>query len=102
MKEQKIRIRFSGYDHHVLDRAVREVLGVAKRSGAKICGPIPFPSSRMQMTVLRSPHINKTARDQFKRSQYNRVLELSCTSHIVEALHELNLTTEVGVEIRVL
>lgn len=103
MKEQRIRMRFRGYDHRILDRAVQDVIGVAERSGARVYGPVPLPNETKQMTVLRSPHINKTARDQFKLRQYNRMMDIvSSTIQIVEALHELNLASEVGVEIKVL
>ena len=64
--KEKIRIKLKAYDHRVLDQSVQEIVGTAKKTGAKVIGPIPLPTHIWKTTVLRGPHIDKKARDQFE------------------------------------
>ncbi len=101
MAEQKIRIRLRGYDHRVLDQSMAEIVDAAKRTGAKISGPIPLPTSGEIFTVLRSPHIDKRSREQFQIKTNKRILEIiSPTAKTVDALRKLNLPAGVDVEIK--
>lgn len=100
-KPQKIKMRLRGYDHQVLDRAVSEIIDTAQRTGAVVCGPIPLPMQIRKFTVLRSPHIDKKARDQFECRTFNRLLEIECTAQTLEALMGLTVASEVEVEIKI-
>jgi len=98
---QTIIMRLRSYDYRVLDRAVSEIMDTAQRTGARVRGPIPLPRKIHKFTILRSPHIDKKARDQFERRTYNRLLEVDCTSQTLEALMGLTVASEVEVEIKV-
>ena len=100
-KLQNIKMRLRSYDHRVLDRAVVEIIETAERTGATVCGPVPLPVKIKKFTVLRSPHIDKKARDQFEFRTFNRLIEIECTSQTLEALMGLSVASEVEVEIRV-
>ena len=94
-------MRLRSYDYRVLDRAVAEIIETAQRTGARIRGPIPLPQKNFKFILLRSPHIDKTARDQFERCTYNRLLDVECTAQTLEALMGLTVASEVEVEIKV-
>ena len=94
-------MRLRSYDYRVLDRAVSEIIEVAQSSGARVRGPIPLPQKIHKFILLRSPHIDKKARDQFERRTYNRLLEVECTSQTLEALMGLTVASEVDVEIKI-
>ena len=97
----KIRIKLKAYDHRVLDQSVLEIVDTAKRTGAKISGPIPLPTTREDYTVLRSPVIDKKSREQFQIKTHRRLLDiLEPTSKTVDALMKLNLPIGVDVEIK--
>ena len=99
---QKIRMRLRGYDHSILDRSMTEIIDTAKRTGAQVKGPIPFPRKIKKVTVLRSPHIDKKARDQFEIRTYSRLVDIiDCNPQTLEALMGLDLASEVEVEIKV-
>ena len=101
MSEQKIRIRLKAYDHKLLDKSAREILDTAKRTGARIRGPIPLPTQISRYTVLRSPHVDKKSREQFEIRTHNRLLDiLEPTQQTVDALMKLDLSAGVDVEIR--
>ena len=74
--KEKIRIKLKAYDHRVLDQSVQEIVGTAKKTGAKVIGPIPLPTHVWKTTVLRGPHIDKKARDQFEIRTHKRLIEL--------------------------
>ncbi|MBM3631702.1 MAG: 30S ribosomal protein S10 [Alphaproteobacteria bacterium] len=93
-------MRLRSYDYRVLDRAVIEIMDTAQRTGARV-RVIPLPQKIHKFTILRSPHIDKKARDQFERRTYNRLLEVDCTSQTLEALMGLTVASEVEVEIMV-
>ena len=95
---ERIRIRLKAYDHRVLDQSTTEIVDTAKRTGAQVAGPIPLPTEKMITTVLRSPHVNKKAREQFQLCTYKRLLDIyTSTSKTVDALSKLELPS--GVEI---
>ena len=97
---QKIRIRLKGYDHRLLDQSVVEIMDTAKRTGAKISGPIPLPTRINRWTVLRSPHVDKKSREQFEIRTHKRLLDiLDPTPQTVDALMKLYLAAGVDVEI---
>ena len=99
--ETRIRIKLRGYDHRVLDQSTREILETARRTGASIAGPVPLPTKRELYTVLRSPHIDKKSREQFKVETHKRILDIvNPTSRTVDALRKLDLPAGVDVEIK--
>ena len=98
---QKIRIRLKGYDYRVLDQSLIDIVDTAKRTGAKISGPIPLPTKINKYTVLRSPHVDKKSREQFEIRTHKRLLDiLNPTQDTVDALMKLNLSAGVDVEIK--
>lgn len=100
-QQQKIRIRLKAYDHRVLDQSTAEIVQTAKRTGAKISGPIPLPTKREDYTVLRSPHVNKKSREQFQIKTHKRLLDIiNPTSKTIDALKRLDLPTGVDIEIK--
>ncbi len=101
MVTQKIRIRLKGYDHRLLDRSAADIVMTAKRTGAKVSGPIPLPTEICRQTVLRSPHVNKKSREQFEVRTHKRLLDiLEPTPKTVDALMKLELAAGIGVEIK--
>ena len=74
--KQKIRIKMKSYDHRLLDKSVVEVVNVAKRTGARVVGPIPLPTKISRFTVLRSPHVDKKSREQFEIRIHKRLLDI--------------------------
>ncbi|MBB3810812.1 30S ribosomal protein S10 [Pseudochelatococcus contaminans] len=100
-KGQNIRIRLKAFDHRVLDASTLEIVSTAKRTGAKVRGPIPLPTRIKKFTVNRSPHIDKTSREQFEMRTHLRVLDIvEPTPQTVDALMKLDLAAGVDVEIR--
>ncbi|MBN2382142.1 30S ribosomal protein S10 [bacterium] len=98
---QKIRIRLKAYDHHLLDRSVTEIVDTAKRTGARLIGPIPLPTEKNKFCVLRSPHVDKKSREQFEIRTHKRLLDiLDPTPQTVDALIRLDLPAGVDVEIK--
>ena len=101
MMNQKIRIRLRAYDHKLLDQAAVDIVDTAKRTGAKIAGPIPLPTRINKYCVLRSPHIDKKSREQFEIRTHKRLLDiLDPTQQTVDALMKLDLSAGVDVEIK--
>lgn len=101
MATQKIRIRLKAYDHKLLDQSVGEIVETARRTGAKIAGPIPLPTRVDKFTVLRSPHGDKKSREQFEIRTHKRLLDiLEPTQQTLDALMKLDLPAGVDVEIR--
>jgi small subunit ribosomal protein S10 len=97
----KIRIRLKGYDQRVLDRSTTDIVETAKRSGARVVGPIPLPTKREIVTVLRSPHVDRKSREQFERRTHKRMLDiLSPTSKTIDALKALTLPAGVDIKIK--
>ena len=100
-QQQKIRIKLKAYDHRVLDQSAAEILNTARRTGAKVSGPIPLPTKREDYTVLRSPHIDKKSREQFQIKTHTRLLDIvNPTAKTIDALKKLDLPTGVDIEIK--
>ncbi|MGQ9656216.1 MAG: 30S ribosomal protein S10 [Thermodesulfobacteriota bacterium] len=101
MESQKIRIRMKAYDHHVLDRAAMEIVETARRTGARVAGPVPLPTTISKYCVLRSPHVDKKSREQFEIRTHKRLLDiLEPTQQTIDALMKLELSAGVDVEIK--
>ena len=99
--ENKIRIRLKAYDYRLLDKSVAEIIKNTKNTGAKIVGPIPLPTERSLYTVLKSPHVNKKAQEQFEMLVHKRLIDIiNPTPQTTGALKKLNLPAGVHVEIR--
>ena len=98
---QKIRIKLKAYDYRLLDQSVEEIMNTAKRTGAKVCGPIPLPTKREIFTVLRGPVIDKKSREQFQIKTHKRLLDIiGPTAKTIDALRKLDLPSGVDVEIK--
>jgi small subunit ribosomal protein S10 len=101
MMNEKIRIRLKAYDYRVLDQSTSEIVDTARRTGAKVAGPIPLPTQVSRYTVLRSPHVDKKSREQFEMRTHKRLLDiLEPTTQTVDALMKLELPAGVDVEIK--
>ncbi len=101
MSQQIIKIRLKAYDHRILDVSVGEIVETAKRSGARVVGPIPLPTVKNKWTVLRSPHVDKKSREQFEIRNHKRLLQIiDPTPQTVDALMKLDLSAGVDVEIK--
>jgi small subunit ribosomal protein S10 len=101
LASQKIRIRLKAYDHKLLDQSALEIVDTVRETGAKIAGPIPLPTVINRYCVLRSPHVNKKAREQFEIRTHKRLLDiLEPTQQTVDALMKLDLSGGVDVEIK--
>ena len=97
----KIRIRLKAYDYKLLDQSASEIVETAKRTGAKVAGPIPLPTKIHRYTVLRSPHVDKKSREQFEIRTHKRLLDIvDPTPQTVDALMKLDLAAGVDVEIK--
>ena len=97
----KIRIRMEAYDHKILDQSAFEIVETAKRTGARVSGPIPLPTRIERYTVLRSPHIDKKSREQFEIRTHKRIIDIGDPSaKTVDALGKLNLPAGVYIKIK--
>jgi small subunit ribosomal protein S10 len=102
MESQRIRIRLRAYDCRVLDRSVVEIVDTAKRTGAKVVGPIPLPTRIEKFTVNRSPHVDKKSMDQFELRTHKRLVDIiDPTSRTVDELKKLNLPAGVDITIKI-
>lgn len=102
MAEQKIRIRLKAYDHRVLDQSVAEIVATARRTGARISGPIPLPTTINKFCVNRSPHVDKKSREQFEIRTHRRLIDiLEPTQQTIDALMKLELAAGVDVELKI-
>ncbi len=98
---QKIRIRLKGYDQRVLDRAAVDIVETAKRTGARIAGPIPLPTKRTIYTVLRSPHVDRKSREQFETRTHIRMLDiLNPTPDTIDKLKVLPVAAGVDISVK--
>ena len=99
---QKIRIKLKSFDHNLVDKSSEKIVKAVKATGAVVSGPIPLPTEVDKYTVLRSPHVNKKAREQFQLCTYKRLIDIySSTARTVDALMKLELPSGVAVEIKV-
>jgi small subunit ribosomal protein S10 len=101
MMNQKIRIRLKAYDHKLLDQSANEIVSTARKTGARVAGPIPLPTRIHKYTVLRSPHVDKKSREQFEIRVHKRLVDiLDPTQQTVDSLMKLDLSAGVDVEIK--
>lgn len=102
MKQPRIRIKLKGFDYRVIDQSTSEIVETAKRSGARVAGPIPLPTRVEKYSVNRSPHINKKSMDQFEMRTHKRMIDIiEPTSATVDELKKLNLPAGVEITINV-
>ena len=100
-QKEMIRIRLKAYDHQLIDQAAEKIVETAKRSGAEVSGPIPLPTRKEIVTILRSVHVNKDSREQFERRTHKRLIDVIKPSQkTVEALMNLELPAGVDIEIK--
>ena len=101
MANQMIRIRLKAYDHQLIDSSAAKIVETAKRNGAQVSGPIPLPTKKEIVTILRSPHVNKDSREQFERRTHMRLIDiLNPKQKTIEALMSLDLPAGVEIEIK--
>ncbi len=102
MAGERIRIRLKSFDHRMIDRSTADIVRTARNTGAKIVGPIPLPTKKRIYTVLRSPHIDKTSREQFEIRTHKRLIDIiDSTPQTIDSLMKLDLPAGVEVEIKV-
>ncbi len=102
MARKRIRIKVRGYDHNLVDNAVRKVVTATKETRAQIVGPIPLPTRKRIYTVLRSPHIDKRSMEHFERRVHARLIDIKePTSETINALMDIELPTGIDIEIKV-
>ena len=95
------KIRMEAFDHEVVDKSAADIVDTAKRTGARVAGPIPLPTRIERYTVLRSPHVDKKSREQFEIRTHKRLLDiLEPTQATLDALMKLDLSAGVDVEIK--
>ena len=98
---EKIRIRLKAYDHVLIDQSAEKIVDTAKRTGAKVSGPIPLPTRKEVVTVIRSPHKHKDSREQFEMRTHKRVIDiLYPTQKTVDSLMKIDLPAGVDIEIK--
>ena len=101
MANQRIRIRLKAFDYRLIDQSAREIVETAKRTGARVKGPIPLPTKMERFAVLTSPHVNKDARDQYELRTHKRLMDIvDPTDKTVDALMNLDLAAGVDVQIK--
>ena len=102
MENQKIRIRLKAYDYKLLDKSAQEIVEAAKRTGARVAGPIPLPTVINKYCVNRSPNVDKKSREQFEIRTHKRLIDIvDPTPQTIEALMKLDLAAGVDVEIKI-
>ena len=100
MESTKIRIRLRAFDHQLLDKSTTDIVETAKRTGARVAGPVPLPTEIRRFTVLRGPHIDKKSREQFEIRTHKRLIYITeATGKTMDALQKLNMPA--GVDIRI-
>ena len=100
-KSQRIRIKLKAYDHKIIDQSVRQIIETAQRTGSKISGPIPLPTERTPITVLRASNIDKNAREQFEMRVHKRLIDiLEPNAKTIDSLMNISLPAGVDIEIK--
>ena len=98
---QKIRIKLKAYDHQLIDQSAKKIVETAERTGAKVAGPIPLPTKKEVITILRAVHKYKDSREQFEMRTHKRLIDiLEPTPKTIDALLKLSLPTGVDIEIK--
>ena len=101
-KADRIRIRLKAYDHQLIDQTAERLVETAKRTGARVSGPVPLPTSIERWTVNRSPHVDKKSMDQFEQRTHKRLIDIiGPTAQTVDELKKLNLPAGVDISINV-
>lgn len=101
MANQKIRIKLKAYDHNLIDQSAEKIVDTARKTGARVSGPIPLPTEKDVITILRAPHKYKDSREQFEMRTHKRLIDiLSPTSKTVDSLMRLDLPAGVDIEIK--
>ena len=101
MANQKIRIKLKAYEHSIIDQSAARIVETAKRTGSKVSGPIPLPTEKEIVTILRSPHKHKDSREQFEMRTHKRLIDIQQpTPQTVDALTKLDLPAGVEIEIK--
>ncbi|MCF7928156.1 MAG: 30S ribosomal protein S10 [Spirochaetales bacterium] len=101
MAKDRIRVRLRGFDVELIDQSARSIVDTVQKAGAKVSGPVPLPTRINKYTVLRSPHVNKKAREQFEMRTHKRLIDiLQPTSAVMDSLMRLELPAGVDVEIK--
>ncbi len=99
--KQKIRIRLKAYDYRIIDKSARKIIETAERTGAQVYGPIPLPTEKSKVTVLKSPYIHKDSREQFEMRIHKRLIDvLEPNSKTIDSLMSLDLPAGVDIEIK--
>ena len=100
-KQERIRIRLKAYDHKTLDQSAAKIVDTAKRTGAMVSGPIPLPTEKEVVTILRAVHKYKDSREQFEQRTHKRLIDItSATAKTTDALTKLDLPAGVDIEIK--
>ena len=101
MATQRIRIKLKSYDHNLVDKSAKKIVKTVQATGAVVNGPIPLPTQKKIFTVLRSPHVNKKAREQFQLRTHKRLIEIyTPTQKTVDALSKLELPSGVDIQVK--
>ncbi len=102
MSGPRIRIRLQGYDYRIIDQSAADIVDTAKRSGARVAGPVPLPTRIERVTINRSPHVDKKSMDQFEQRTHKRLIDIvDPTAQTVDELKKLNLPAGVDISIDV-
>ena len=101
MATQKIRIKLKSYEHNLIDRSAERIVETAKRTGARVSGPIPLPTEKEIVTILRAPHKYKDSREQFERRTHKRLIDImNASAKTVDAMSKLELPAGVEIEMK--
>jgi len=99
--KQKIRIKLKAYDHRIIDKSAKQIIDTVERSGASVIGPVPLPTDRSSVTVIKSPHVHKDSREQFEMKVHKRLVDvINPTSKTIDNLMSLDLPAGVDIEIK--
>lgn len=102
VKNEKIQIKLKAYDHRLMDDSIRKIVDTVHRAGARVCGPVPLPTRIEKFTYLKSPHVNKDARDQIEIRTHSRVIYiLQPDATTIDALMKLNLASGIDIQISI-
>lgn len=102
VKNEKIQIKLKAYDHRLMDESIRKIVDTVRRAGARVCGPVPLPTRIEKFTYLKSPHVNKDARDQIEIRTHSRVIYiLQPDATTIDALMKLNLASGIDIQISI-
>ncbi len=101
MATQKIRIKLKSYEHTLIDQSAERIVETAKRTGARVSGPIPLPTEKEIVTILRAPHKDKDSREQFERRTHKRLIDImNASAKTVDAMSKLELPAGVEIEMK--